>query len=167
MNKTVFRLDREVSIIILSAIVMLFVFLSGYSQAGGLISLLFISIKAIIFVVVPFGVYLLEKNNLEFKKVAAIYTSYFLIDLLVSVFASISIVNGEVLYIWKLLFDFVNLVILLTSLFILIEQVLDYGGIKNKVYSNTIMKVVYLTANFVSYPFIMFFSKKNDNKLDD
>ena len=59
-----------------------------------------------------------------------------------------------------MLFDFVNLVILLSSLFILIEQTLQYAQIKNKVYSNTVMKTVYLVANFVSYPFLMFINKK-------
>ena len=84
---------------------------------------------------------------------------------MVTVVTSISIVNGIVPVVWQFLFSLVNLVILLTSLFILIENVLEYAQIKNKVYTNTIMKIVYIVANFVSYPFLLFINKKR--KIDE
>ena len=64
----------------------------------------------------------------------------------------------------QILFDFVNLVILLTSLFIIIEQFLELAKIKNKVYVNTVMRIVYLVANFVSYPLLVFINKKVNKK---
>lgn len=166
MNKTVFRLEKEISIIILSAITMLFTFISSYSPISGLVSFLFVFVKTFIFVLIPLIIYIIEKNELEFKRIAGIYTSYFIVNLLVTILASVSTINGVVPGLWKLLFDFINLVILLTSLFILVEQVLEYGQIKNKVYSNTIMKIVYTVGNFVSYPFLLYINKKS-NKRDE
>lgn len=167
MNKTILRLDEEISIIILSCITMFFTFISSYSPVISLISFLFVVVKTIIFVVVPLIFYFLERNNMEFKKIAGIYTSYFIINLIVTIMASISFANGIVSVFWKFLFDLVNLVILLSSLFILGEKLLAYGKIKNKVYTNTIMKIVYLVANFISYPFLLFINKKSNNNYDD
>lgn len=166
MGKTFLKLDKEISIIILSIVTMLFAFISAYGPINNLVSFLFVLIKSLIFIIVPLIVYLAEKNELTFKKIGGIYASYFIVNLFVTIIASISVVNGVTLKIWQILFDLVNLVILLSSLFILIEQVLDYAQIKNKVYSNTIMKIVYLVANFVSYPFLLFISKKI-NKQDE
>ena len=163
MNKTVLRLDKEISIIVLSAATILFTFISSYSPIGSLISFLFVAIKSIVFVVIPLMFYVVEKNNEEFKKIAGIYTSYFIINLIVTLITSVSIVNGITPKIWEFLFNLVNLIILLSGLFILIEQVLEYAQIKNKVYSNTIMKIVYMVANFVSYPFLMFINKKSND----
>lgn len=166
MDKTILRLNKEISIIILSGIAILFAFLSDYSPIYNLISFMLVFIKSIVFVVVPLIIYVLEKNSIELKKVAGIYTSYFIINLFATIVASISIVHGEVSFVIKVLFDFINLIILLSSLFIFIEQILNYAEIKNKVYSATIMKIVYLVANFVSYPFLLFINKKIDNDKD-
>ena len=169
MNKTILRLDKELSIIALSGITMLFTFISSYSPVNGLVAFLFVAIKSIIFVIIPLIFYVLEKNNLEFKKIAGIYTGYFILNLLVTIIASVSIVNGVVPKIWDFLFNLVNLAVLLSSLFILVEQILDYGEIKNKDYTNTIMKIVYIVGNFVSYPFLLFINKRssNDNNEED
>lgn len=168
MNKTFLKLEEELSIIILSLITILFTFISSYSPIDNLISFLFVLIKSIIFIIVPLIVYLIEKNKLNFKKIGGIYASYFIIDLFVSVITSCSVVDGVFVKIWIMLFDLVNLVILLSSLFILIEQVLVYSQLKNKVYSNTIMKIVYLVANFVSYPFLLFINRmiNKEDKLE-
>lgn len=160
MEKTVFNLNSRVSIIILSAISVLFSFISNYAQINSIISFLFIAVKASIFVVIPLIVYILEKQSLKFKKIAGIYTSYFVINFVITIIASVSIVNGIVPKIWAFLFNLTNLVILLSSVFILIEQVLNYREVKSKVYENTIMKVVYAVGNFISYPFIAFINKK-------
>lgn len=167
MNKTVLRLDKELSIIVLSGLMILFTLVSDYSPINSLVSFLLVLTKSIIFVVIPLCVYFLEKKEMEFKKIGGIYASYFFINMFVTIIASISFVNGATLRIWKILFDFVNLVILLSSLFILIDNVLEYGQIKNKVYSNTIMKIVYLVANFVSYPFLLFINKKINKSEDE
>ena len=161
MNKTILKLDLELSIMILSLISMLFSFLTNYVYITSVTSFLYMLIKSFIFIIVPLIVYILEKRNLEFKKIAGIYTSYFIISMIVTLITSISVVNGHVPLILKGFFDGVNLLILLTSLFILIEQVLIYSDINSKIYSNTIMKIVYLIGNFVSYPFLAFIDKKN------
>lgn len=160
MNRTFFKLEEEISIIILSLISIFFTFISGYSPINNLISFLFILVKSVIFIIVPLIVYLIEKNQMNFKKIGGIYASYFIVNLFVTVVVSFSFVNGAFVKMWVILFDFVNLVILLSSVFILIEYVLEYSGIKNKVYSNIVMKTVYLVANFVSYPFLLFINKK-------
>lgn len=160
MNKTFLKLEEELSIIFLSLIVMLFTFISNYSPINNIVSFLFVLVKSSIFIIVPLIVYLIEKSKMNFKKIGGIYASYFIINLFITVITSFSFVNGTFVKVWTMLFDFVNLVILLSSLFILIEQTLEYAQIKNKVYSNTVMKIVYLVANFVSYPFLMFINKK-------
>lgn len=164
MNKTILGFDERISIIILSAVGMLFTFIGGYGAINSLVSFLFILIKCVVFVVIPLALYVLEKNNMEFKKVAGIYTSYFIINLVMTVIASISMINGSIAYIWKYLFDLVSLITLLSCLFILIEQVLEYAEIRSKVYKNTIMKIVYLVGNFISYPFLNYINKKSENK---
>lgn len=160
MNKTILRLDKEMSVMILSCLSIFFTFISSYSGVNNLISFLLIFVKTVIFVIVPLIIYLLERQCFEFKKIAGIYSSYFIINLIITILASVSFVNGIIPGIWKFLFDLINLIILLSSLFILIEQILYYGGIENKVYTNTIMRIVYLVANFISYPFIMFINKR-------
>lgn len=165
MNKTVLRLDLELSIMILSIISMLFSFLTSYVSITNFTSFLYVIIKSMVFIIVPLTLYILEKRNLDFKRIAGIYASYFIISMIITLITSISVINGNVSLILKGIFDTVNLVILLTSLFILIEQIFVYSNINSKVYSNTIMKVVYLIGNFVSYPFLVFIdkkSKKND-----
>lgn len=160
MNKTFLKLDKEISISILSVIAILFTLINSCSPINNLVSFLFVFVKLLIFIIVPLIVYLIEKNEIKFKKIGGIYASYFVIDMFVTIIACISTFNGVTLMIWQSLFDLVNLVILLSSLLILIEQILEYGQIKNKVYSNTIMKIVYLVANFVSYPFLLFINKR-------
>ncbi len=160
MEKTILKLNKEISIIILSGICMLFSFLSMYMPITSLVSFLLVMVKCFIFVFVPLILYILEKNNYEFKKVAGIYSSYFIINFFVTIITSISMVNGIIPIVWKTLFDIVNLIILLSCLFILIENVLEYGDVKSVVYSNTIMKVVYVIGNFISYPFLTYVNKK-------
>lgn len=160
MEKTILKLNKEISVIILSSICILFSFLSMYMAITSFVSFLLVGIKCCIFLIVPLILYVFEKNNYEFKKVAGIYSSYFIINLFVTVITSISIVNGVVPAVWKILFDIVNLMILLSSLFILIESVLEYAEIKSVIYSNTIMRLVYLIGNFVSYPFLAYINKK-------
>lgn len=166
MEKTIFRLDKEISIMILSGITILFSFLSSYSQISNLISFLFFFLKSFVFIVVPLLVYILEKNCLSLKKVAGIYTSYFIINLFVTIIASISII---VPIMFTTLSDLVNLIILLSSLFIFIEQVLEYSDIKNKMYSKMIMKLIYLMGDFVAYPFLSFINRKmnKEDKRDE
>ena len=164
MGKTCLRLDKELSVIVLSMIAILFTFLADYAPITNLVSFVFVFIKSSIFVVVPLIFYLIEKKEYEFKKIAGIYTSYFIINLVITVVVSVSFVNGVTSKIWQFMFDLVNLCILLSGLCILIEQLLIYGEIKNKVYTNTIMKIVYSIANFVSYPFLMFINKKTNRE---
>ena len=139
MKNTILKLNAEISISILSGIVMLFSFVSGYSPINSLVSFLLVFIKSFIFFIIPLLMYVLEKNNLKFKKVAGIYTSYFIINLFTTI-------------------------ILLSSLLILIEQMLNYADVRSKVYSNTIMKLVYLVGNFISYPFLSFINKQIQDK---
>jgi hypothetical protein len=165
VEKTFLRLNREISIMILSGVVILFSFLSGYSPITNFISFLFVFIKSFLFLIIPLLFYILEKKDMELKKVAGIYASYFIIDLFITIITSVSVVNGVIPGIWKTLFDLVNLIILLSSLFILIEQILLYSDIRSKVYSNTIMKIVYFVGNTIAYPFLAFINKrinKND-----
>ena len=160
MKNTILRLSGEISIIILSGLVMLFSLMSDYSLINNTVSFLFVISKSLVFIIVPLSIYILEKENIEFKKVAGIYTSYFIINSFITIITSLSIVNDLVPIFWKMLFDLINLIVLLSSLLILIEQTLIYNGVKNKIYSNTIMKIVYIVGDFVSYPFLIFIDKK-------
>ena len=64
MNKTILGLDERISIIILSAVGMLFTFIGGYGTINSLVSFLFILIKCVVFVVIHLALYVLEKNNM-------------------------------------------------------------------------------------------------------
>lgn len=164
MNKTIFGLDKSMSIAVLSAIAMLFIFVSGQSSIGGLFSFLMMVVKSVVFVLVPLSIYFLERNEYELKRIAGIYVSYFLVHLFIVIICSVLSSGGVLSFFLNLVLDFVNLTILLSSLFIFIEQILEYSEIKNKVYNNTIMRIVYLIANFVSYPFFKFVTKNIENK---
>ena len=167
MEKTVLKLNKEISIVILSGVCMLFSFFSIYMPITSFVSFLLVAVKCVVFVFIPLIFYIFEHNCLKFKKVAGIYSSYFIINLFVTLISSVSIVNGVIPLVWQTLFDVVNLMILLSCLFILIENVLEYGGIKSVIYSNTIMKVVYLVGNCISYPFLAYINKKfNKDKKD-
>lgn len=165
MNKTILKLDLELSIMLLSIIAMFFSFLTSYTYISNFTSFIYVFVKSLVFIMVFLVMYILEKENLEFKRIAGIYTSYFIISMVITFITSISIVGGNVSFVFKGIFDFVNLIILLSSLFILIEQVFYYSGINARVYKNSIMKVVYLIGNFISYPFLAFIDKKS-NKND-
>lgn len=167
MKKTSLRLNEEFSIMILSLLSMLFSFLSSYSPIGSLISFLFVFFKSFIFIVVPLLFYIIEKECGEFKKIAGVYASYFIINLFITIIVSISMVNGITVQLWKTLFDLVNLIILLSSLSVFVEKVLDYSGIKSKVYSNIIMRAIYFVGDLVSYPFLIFINNKIIKKRDD
>ena len=81
MNKTILRLDLELSIMILSIISMLFSFLTSYVYITNFTSFLYVLIKSLVFVIVPLILYILERRSLEFKRIAGIYTSYFIISI--------------------------------------------------------------------------------------
>lgn len=159
MEKTILSINKELSIIILSGIAILFTFVSGYAPVTSLISFCFVFIKALVFVIVPLSFYLLERENLEFKKIAGIYTGYFIVNVIITIIASVSLVR-VVPSLWKLSFDLINLVILLSGLFIIVEQILICLKMQSKVYHNTIMKIVYLVGTSIAYPFIVFIEKK-------
>lgn len=160
MEKTILRLSKEVSIIVLSSLIILFTFLSTYIPVSGVISFIFMFVKSIVFLLIPLFVYILENNCVKFKRVAGIYSSYFVINLLLTIVDSISIVNEIIPVLWKNLIELANLLILLSALFIIIEQMLEYNDIKSKIYSNTIMYVVYIVGEFISRPILMFINKK-------
>lgn len=166
MEKTIFRLDKEISIMILSAITILFSFLSSYSTISNLFSFISVLLKSLIFVIIPLIIYVLEKNSLSLKKIAGIYAGYFIINLFVTIGISFSFINNSIYMLFKMLFDLVNLFILLSALFILIEQALNYSGVKSKIYSDIIMKFVYLIGTFVSNPFLIYINKKLKKKED-
>lgn len=165
MNKTILKLDLELSIMLLSIIAMFFSFLTSYTYINNFTSFIYVLVKSLVFIMVFLVMYILEKENLEFKRIAGIYTSYFIISMVITFITSISIVGENVSVVFKGIFDLINLIILLSSLFILIEQVFYYSGINARVYKNSIMKVVYLIGNFISYPFLAFIDKKS-NKND-
>jgi len=166
VEKTFLRLNKELSIMILSLTIIIFTFISDYKPINNFISSLFIFIKAFIFVIVPFSCYFLEKSNDNFKKVAGIYTSYFIINLFITIVISFSFVNGVVPVIFDSLFNFVNLFILLTALFVFIEQLLVYNDISSKLYTISIMSIVYKLGEIISYPFLLFFNKQLYKKND-
>lgn len=160
MKKTMFGLDSRILIMILSSICMLFTFLGRYCIINSFISFVFNIVKLLIFVLIPLMFYFCEKEDDKLKKIAGIYTSYFIINLIVTIISSLSFVDGQISFVWQSLFDLVNLIILLSCLFIFVEQLLDYNGANNKFYKGTIMKIVYKVGFLVSYPFIRFINSK-------
>lgn len=164
MEKTILKLSKNISLIILSCVMILFSLVNNYQQINNSISLVFILTKCALFIAIPFSLYNMEKENFEFKKVAGIYASYSIINLIVTIIYSFSITGGIAFSFTKMIFDLINLIILLTSLLILIEQFLEYNGIKSKLYSNTIMKFVYYLGNMISYPLLSLINKKFKKK---
>lgn len=167
MNKSILGLNVNLSIIIISGLCALFTFIGGYSQINGIVSFVFVVLKLLVFIVIPLIFYLLEKNALEFKKIAGIYTSYFIINFIITVITSLSITNVVVPFAFKYLYEIVNLFILVSCLLILIDNLFKYNMIESKVYSNMVMKLVYLIGDFISYPFLKFINNiKIINKKD-
>lgn len=159
MNKTIFNIDEKLSIIILSLISLFFSFVSICSPITGLISFLIVLVKSVIFIILPFIIYVMEKNSEKFKNIAGIYLVYFSFNLLIIILASVLHINEFVWLFFKFLFDLFVLLILLTSFFVFIDYVLQYVGIKSRMYS-IIMKMVYVVANCISFPFLRFLDKK-------
>ena len=122
MEKTVLKLSKNISIIILSTVMLLFSLVNNYNQINNSISFLFVLTKCGIFMAVPLVVYIIEKHNDEFKKVAGIYTGYAMINIIIVIISSVSINGGVFPQLWRISFDFINLVILLTSLFVFVEK---------------------------------------------
>lgn len=156
MEKTFLGLNKSISIMALSVICLFFTFVSSYGSITNAVSFLFLFAKSLIFIAVPFLSYFLEKTDLEFKKVSAIYAAYFIINFICTLMVSIFTVS-----LFKFIFDLINLIILVSCLAIFIEYILSYSDNESKIYNNTVMRLVYLIGNFVSYPFINFFNKKS------
>ena len=160
MQKTILNLNRELSIIIISGIAMVFTFLNTFNQISNVISLVFVVLKSLIFLLFPLYLYVVEKEDLKFKKVAGIYTSYFIVALLISIISSMLNTNIVVPQIWDILFGLINLIILLSSILICIEQILNLRNIKSIIYMDYIVKIVYLVGNYISYPFLKLIDKQ-------
>lgn len=158
MKKTVLGLDEDISIILLSSLVVLFAFISGYQRITNLVSFLFVILKYLVFIMVPLWVYLTEKFNDSLKKIAGIYASYFIISLLCAIVLS-TFVGAVVPYFAKLTYDLINLVISFTSLIVLIHGILQYNQIDNKIYTFIIVKSIYKIGDIVSYPILKFINK--------
>lgn len=162
MEKSFLRMGEEISVMILSGAVMLFAFLNNYTFNNNIISFILVLIKSIIFVSVPLAFYLFERNCKELKKVAGIYTSYFIVNMLfIVLYSFISII---VPIFTESLFDVINVTVLLSSLLILIEYFMKYNSIESKAYSLAVMKFIYLIGETVSYPFLLFINKRIGKK---
>lgn len=160
MQKTILNLSREYSIIIISSIIIVFTFLNSFNQVNNIISFIFVALKSLIFLCFPLYLYIVEKNDVKFKKVAGIYTGYFVISLLINVIFSILNTNIFIPNILDLLFWLSNLVILLSSLLIIIEQILCIKNIENNIYFNYLMKIVYLLGDYISNPILKIIDKR-------
>ena len=158
MEKSFLKFSEEITIMILSIIVVLFSFFNSNTYNGNIISFLFQFIKSCVFFSVPFFVSFFDNKRENVKKVAAIYSSYFIINLLITILFSFS--NSIILVFVKTVSDLISLMILLSGLLIFIEYFLKYNSIQSKVYNFTVMKTVYLVGDTISYPFLYFINKK-------
>ena len=158
MEKRFLKLSEELIVMFLSGMVILFSFFYDNDMPGNIISFLLKFIKSSIFFSVPFLLFVLEKRRENIKKVAAIYSSYFAINLLITLFFSFN--NTIIIVFVKIIYDLVNLLILLSGLFIFVDYFLRYNSISSKVYYFSIMKIVYLIGETFSYPFVYFINKK-------
>lgn len=158
MEKSFLKFSEEITIMILSIIVVLFSFFNSNTYNGNIISFLFQFIKSCVFFSVPFFVCFFDNKRENVKKVAAIYSSYFIINLLITILFSFS--NSIILVFVKTVSDLISLMILLSGLLIFIEYFLKYNSIQSKVYNFTVMKIVYLVGETMSYPFLYFINKK-------
>ena len=154
MEKTFLGVNKYLTIIILSLLSMFFTFFGNQYVAKNIVSFLLAIIKLLIFALTPLLFYIFEKKNDDVRKIAKIYTSYFIISL---VTGAISLI---IPFVFRFLFDLINLTILLSSILIIIEQFLFYNDIHYKMYEG-IMKIVYLLGNFISLPFSNFINKKS------
>lgn len=158
MGKSFLKFSEEITIMILSIIVVLFSFFNSNTYNGNIISFLFQFIKSCVCFSVPFFVCFFDNKRENVKKVAAIYSSYFIINLLITILFSFS--NSIILVFVKTVSDLISLMILLSGLLIFIEYFLKYNSIQSKVYNFTVMKIVYLVGETMSYPFLYFINKK-------
>ena len=158
MEKRFLNLSEELIVMGLSILVIFFSFFCDYDAPSNIISFFIQFIKSCIFFCVPFLFFVLERRRENIKKVAAIYSSYFVINLFFKLFLSFD--NTITIIFIKVICDFINLLILLSGLFIFIDYFLRYNSISSKVYYFSVMKIVYLMGETISYPFVYFINKK-------
>lgn len=161
MKKSFLGISVNFTIGLLSLISVFFTFVNKCGGINSIVSFIIVITKALIFVTVPFVFYVMEKKDLQLKKVAGIYTSYFVINFIVTGISALSISNNFIPFIILFVFDLNNLFILLTGVCIFIEQVLIYSDINNRFYNNVTMKLVYKIGEFISYPVLRFINKKS------
>jgi hypothetical protein len=67
MNKTIFRIDYKISMIIVMVLGVVIGFVSNAYNVDGFMSLIFHFIKLIVLTFIYLGLYLIENKNIEFK----------------------------------------------------------------------------------------------------
>ena len=114
LKRSILGFNENISIIILSSLILLFSIIGGYQLVTNMISFVFVVIKYIVFIIVPLFIYLIENNQVNLKKIAGIYASYFIVNLLLMILSSF-FAGSLVTYFIRLFSDLINLIILLSS----------------------------------------------------
>lgn len=164
MKKSFLGINVSLTICLLSMISIFFTFVSKCGGNSSVISFIITVIQSFIFIVIPYVFYIMEKNDLKLKNIAGIYTSYFVINFIVIVLSSLNVIDNFIPFMLRLVFDLINLLILLTGVFVFIEQVLIYSSINNNFYKNIVMGLVYKIGENVSYPILRFINKKSGKR---
>ena len=89
MNKTIFNLDYKKSIIIVSVLGVILGFLSNAFYVNGFIELIFYIFRFSLFAFIYVVLYMLEKNNLEFKMSNKRMVGYLIVSSLLNIIFSI------------------------------------------------------------------------------
>jgi hypothetical protein len=97
----------------------------------------------------------------KIKGIAGIFFGYFCLNLIITLITSVSYVKDNVPIIFAGIFNLMNLIILLTCILIIIEQIMIINKKENKFYINVVMKAIYFIGDYISSPFTKIINKKS------
>ena len=156
MNKTIFNLSYKISMIIFSLLGVLLGFLSNVYYVNGLSSFIFYLLRAVLFMGIYFGIYVLEKNS-DFKDSTRRMLGYlsvsYLVNMVCAIFSITHILGGVFLTISGLICFWLILAFVFELLVIYIDN-----RIINKIFN--VNKKIGLA---VAYPIVKLLSKKVTN----
>lgn len=151
MNKTIFNLNYNISIIIMGIIGVVFAFLSNAFYVDGIIELLCYIFRFMLFIGIFLLIYLVEKNHIEFKETNKRMMGYLTIsslcNVLFSIFVTSHLLRGMFLTLsgivcfWLILAFVIEVVSLYTDSN-LVKKIFNFNKKIGLAFANPIVKFV-------------------------
>ncbi len=160
MKDNLLKINNEIYIISISCVFMFFSFLCFYTPLINFISFILMILRSSVFLIVPLFIYVYEMDK-KIKGIAGIFFGYFCLNLIITLITSVSYVKDNVPIIFAGIFNLMNLIILLTCILIIIEQIMIINKKENKFYINVVMKAIYFIGDYISSPFTKIINKKS------